>query len=46
LRQAGDKYAGWKWLSVLISPTSSVPPLPKHVSTEDLATAWLDPITA
>jgi integrase len=46
LRQAGDKYAGWKWLSVLISPTSSVPALPKQVSTEDLATAWLDPITA
>jgi hypothetical protein len=28
LRQTGDKYAGWKWLSVLTSPSGSVGALP------------------
>lgn len=43
LRQTGDKYAGWKWFSVLTSPTSPVRASPKHVSNEDLTTGWLDP---
>ena len=38
LRQTGDKYAGWKWFSVLTSSTSSVRASAKHVHPEDLAT--------
>jgi integrase len=38
LRQTGDKYAGWKWFSVLTSSTSSSGPLPKYTVTEDLTT--------
>ncbi len=44
LRQTGDKYAGWKWLSVLISPTSSARASPKHGSVEDFTT--VDPTLA
>jgi len=43
LRQTGDKYAGWKWFSVLTSSTSSVRTSPKCAFTEDLTTGWLDP---
>ena len=39
LRQTGDKYAGWKWFSVLTSSTSSVRASAKQVPTEDLTTA-------
>ena len=39
LRQTGDKYAGWKWLSVLSSARAS----PKYGSAEDFTTVRLDP---
>ena len=38
LRQIGDKYAGWKWRSVLTSAASSVSAPPKSASTEDSTT--------
>jgi len=43
LRQTGDKYAGWKWFSVLTSSTSSLRAPPKYAFTEDFTTGWLDP---
>ena len=42
LRQTGDKYAGWKWFSVLTSSTSSLRAPPKYAFTEDFTTGWLD----
>ena len=42
LRQTGDKYAGWKWLSVLSSARAS----PKYGSAEDFTTVRLDPTLA
>jgi integrase len=41
LRQTGDKYAGWKWFTVLTS--STVRASPKQASAEELTTEWLDP---
>jgi integrase len=38
LRQTGDKYAGWKWFSVLTSAASSVSASPTSASTEDSTT--------
>jgi integrase len=38
LRQTGDKYAGWKWFSVLTSSTNTVRASAKYVAPEDLAT--------
>jgi integrase len=38
LRQTGDKYAGWKWFSVLTSAASSVSASPTSASTEDTTT--------
>jgi hypothetical protein len=46
LRQTGDKYAGWKWFSVLTSSASSLRAPPKRAFTEDLTTGWLDPTRA
>jgi integrase len=45
LRQSGDKYAGWKWFSVLTSSNNTGRASPQHVPTEDSATRWLDPTT-
>jgi integrase len=38
LRQAGDKYVEWKWLSAVTSCVSFVAGLPKVASTEDFTT--------
>ena len=46
LRQTGDKYAGWKWFSVLTSPTSSVRASPKYALAEDFTSRLLDPTPA
>ena len=46
LRQTGDKYAGWKWLSVLTSSTSSIGTSPKCALAENFTTARLDPTPA
>jgi integrase len=46
LRQTGDKYAGWKWLSVLTSKQGSAHASPKHGSAEDFTTVRLDPTLA
>jgi integrase len=45
LRQTGDKYAGWKWFSVIKTTGSSVAGLPSIGSTEDFTTQ-LDPTPA
>ena len=45
LRQTGDKYAGWKWLSVVQTAGSSVAGSPSIGSTEDFTTQ-LDPAPA
>jgi integrase len=42
LRQTGDKYAKWKWFSVLTSSTSSVGTSPKSAFIEDFTIGWLD----
>ncbi len=46
LRQTGDKYAGWKWLSVLTSAAISVSASPKSASNEDSTSRQLDPTPA
>ncbi|TMK49309.1 MAG: site-specific integrase [Alphaproteobacteria bacterium] len=46
LRQTGDKYAGWKWLSVLTSTASAIGPSSKHGSIEYSTTRRLDPTPA
>jgi integrase len=44
LRQTGDKYGGWKWLSVLTSPASSARASSEYGPTEDFfTTGRLDP---
>jgi integrase len=42
LRQTGDKYAGWKWLSTVTSSPSSVVGSPNPGFTEDFTTGRLD----
>lgn len=46
LRQTGDKYAGWKWFSVLTSAAISVSASPKSASNEDSTSRQLDPTPA
>jgi integrase len=46
LRQTGDKYAVWKWLSVLTSAAISVSASPKSASNEDPTSRQLDPTPA
>jgi integrase len=46
LRQTGDKYAGWKWLSVLTSTASAGGRSSQYGSTEESTTEPLDPAPA
>ena len=46
LRQTGDKYAGWKWFSVLTSAANSVSASMKSASTEDSTRRQFDPAPA
>lgn len=43
LRQTGDKYAGWKWFSVLTNAANSVSASPKFASAEDSTSRQFDP---
>lgn len=46
LRQTGDKYAGWKWLSAVTNCASSLAGSPEVGSTEDFTAGPLDPTPA
>jgi integrase len=46
LRQTGDKYARWKWFSVLTSAANSVSASMKSASTEDSTRRQFDPAPA